>query len=138
MQHNRDFWLRVRGTSMMPTLQPGDVCHVQVEPSFHLRAGDIVIYWRKSRPVVHRIVFCWRGWIIARGDNQACPDPPVARQAILGRVVSAERNNRCVNLHTQGWPRYLYMASTWAKAILTSLRRGLSSADRRLHSRPRH
>lgn len=83
----------VAGSSMLPTLRPGDV--VVVRWGARVRPGDVVVLRRPDRPdllVVKRVV--WRepdGWEV-RGDNPAASDDSrafglVPDAAVVGRVL---------------------------------------------------
>ncbi len=88
--------LRVQGTSMLPALWPGDVVEIVTAEVSRLRPGDLLLVDRDSR------FFCPRflgtversGRLLLRtkGDLLAREDPPVAPDAVLGRVdaVSGE------------------------------------------------
>lgn len=106
----------VRGTSMMPTLCPGDTCLVHLGER-DVRPGDIIVYWRGRGLVVHRVVWCRGDWVWTRGDALVCPDPRVRREHILGVVVAAEREGEPIPLYTSGKGRYVYMVITWWRAV---------------------
>ena len=83
----------VRGTSMEPTLAPGSVIEVDFSPA-HIRAGDLLVFRQAELIVVHRLVSGRRGGKLLRTQGDACPDPdpPVARDDVLGRVTALERS----------------------------------------------
>ena len=55
------------------------------------RPGDVVLYSRKGRLFVHRLVEMSGGAVVTRGDSMLDADPPVAAGDVLGRVESIER-----------------------------------------------
>ena len=83
--------LRVTGTSMMPSVWPGDILHIRRQDATAALPGDIVLVHRQGRLCAHRVVKkitkggepCW----ITRGDSLPDDDPPVSRQELLGRVT---------------------------------------------------
>jgi signal peptidase I len=90
--------LRVVGSSMIPTLWPGDeVLVFRCEPS-ELQPNSIVMFRRNRGLVVHRLVLRTAGHIIARGDALSFPDEPVLFSDVVGRVESVLRNGRPVDL----------------------------------------
>lgn len=86
------------GTSMLPTVWPGDLLTIQSVAHDEIVAGDIVLILRDRRFLVHRLVerrpvqdsVSW----ITRGDAMPHNDPPTAACGLLGRVVSVQRANR--------------------------------------------
>ncbi len=55
------------------------------------RPGDVVLFSRKGRLFVHRVVEMSGGAVVTRGDSMLDADPPVAVSDVLGRVESIER-----------------------------------------------
>lgn len=70
-------------------LSHGDLSIV-VRPS-NPKMGDILIYRRfgSDFTVVHRLVDVQNDFYITKGDNNALPDPPVAKQYVIGKFVFA-------------------------------------------------
>ena len=89
--------LRVFGTSMVPSILPGDLISVQRANVSEISLGEIVLYAREGRLFVHRVVGC-KGWpenshLITRGDWLRHNDPPISSSELLGRVILIERGN---------------------------------------------
>jgi hypothetical protein len=90
--------LRAWGTSMLPSVWPGDVLTIQGVAHDELVPGDIVLALRDNRFFVHRLIerrelqdcTLW----ITRGDAMPCNDPPSTALGLLGRVASILRANR--------------------------------------------
>lgn len=90
------------GTSMVPAIQPGDLLSIQPVNPKEVLSGDIVVYARDERLIVHRIVRTSAGssgaCLVTRGDRLLRDDPPVPGDDLLGRVTRIERKQRLVNL----------------------------------------
>jgi len=90
--------LRAWGTSMLPTLWPGDLLTVQAATRDHVIPGDIVLVLRDKRCFVHRLVAqqasADRVSVITCGDAMPDHDPPAAATELLGRVIGVRRGNR--------------------------------------------
>lgn len=95
--------LRVFGTSMVPSILPGDLISVQRAGVSEISSGEVVLYVREGRMFVHRVVD--RGVVacagspehlllITRGDRLRHNDPPVSSAELLGRVISIERGDQ--------------------------------------------
>jgi signal peptidase I len=89
--------LRVFGTSMVPSILPGDLISVQRAGMSEISSGEIVLYSRDGRLFVHRAVACTncpeQPLLITRGDRHDHNDPPVYSAELLGRVTSIQRTN---------------------------------------------
>ena len=99
--------LRVFGTSMVPSLLPGDLVSIHRASLEDISPGEVVLFLRKGRLFVHRVVDRKvvatadrreESYLITRGDRLCHEDPPVSSLELLGRVVCVERGNRKVEL----------------------------------------
>ena len=105
--------LRVFGTSMAPSILPGDLISVQRAVMSEISSGDIVLYEREGRMFAHRVVGCMQSpggsLLIARGDRLRHNDPPVSSRELLGKVISIERGNsqRRPASCLSGWERMI-------------------------------
>ena len=83
--------LAVTGTSMLPTLAPGDFLVVRWRA--RVRRGDLVVVRLPGRPLgVKRVVrVVAEGWWVEGDNPEASTDSralgPVSPDAVLGRVV---------------------------------------------------
>ncbi|MDH3404971.1 MAG: S26 family signal peptidase [Acidobacteriota bacterium] len=80
----------VAGGCMRPCLETGD--RIRVRGGRIYWPGDVVAFHREDgRLLVHRVLGYFpgrRGWsIVAKGDGLSREDEPVARRAVIGRVV---------------------------------------------------
>jgi signal peptidase I len=104
--------LCVFGTSMVPSILPGDLISVQRAAISEIACGEIVLYSREGRMFAHRVVgragrveqpFAVQSesLLITRGDRLRYNDPPVSSSELLGRVISIERGEQKVNTSSQ-------------------------------------
>lgn len=84
--------LRAFGTSMVPSVLPGDLISVQRAGLSEISPGEIVLYSREGRLFAHRVVARAGSHddprLITRGDRLFHNDPPVSSSELLGRVTS--------------------------------------------------
>lgn len=97
--------LKVQGTSMIPTVWPGDVVTVQCTSHDFVIERDIVLVFRDRRLFVHRLVTTVtqeseRYWI-TRGDAMPQNDPPALPSEVLGKVIAVERGRQTLPLKSQ-------------------------------------
>ena len=85
--------LPVTGSSMFPSMQPGDLLDVR-RPDGPIQSGDLVVFQRHGRLVVHRVVGQSGDLIVTRGDRLRHNDAPVPAAEILGYVAAIERRGR--------------------------------------------
>lgn len=90
--------LKAWGTSMLPSVWPGDLLTIQGAAHDEVVAGDIVLVLRDSRFFVHRLVEMRPSQdcdsLITRGDAMPDNDPPAAASELLGRVAGIRRGDR--------------------------------------------
>jgi Peptidase S24-like len=90
--------LKAWGTSMLPSVWPGDLLTIQSVAHEEVVPGEIVLVLRESRFLIHRLVERRKdvgciSWI-TRGDAMPHNDPPAAASELLGRVTGIRRGNR--------------------------------------------
>ena len=96
---------------MFPCLQPGDLLEIH-RPASPIRTGDVVVFDRHGKLVVHRVAGQTGDLLITRGDRLHHPDAPVPADAILGCVTAIERRGRRIS------PRF----TLWRRIVSTVLR----------------
>jgi len=85
-------WVTLQGTSMAPSLRPGDRLLVtRVTPHSALQPGELLIVKRAGMLVAHRFVARIASKIVTRGDGASEDDPPIPEQAVLAHVVAVRR-----------------------------------------------
>lgn len=92
--------LRALGSSMLPTLWPGDVLTIESAARLAPVPGDIVLTLQNQRPFIHRVEemrsFNGRLQWITRGDAVPQSDPTVEGVELLGRVSAIHRHSRVI------------------------------------------
>lgn len=92
------FRLRAWGTSMLPSIWPGDLLTIQQTDPGEVAPGDVLFVVREGRAIAHRLVEWQQGFegllCITRGDALPYVDPPVVASAMLGRVSRICRGGR--------------------------------------------
>jgi len=104
--------LRVQGSSMLPSLRPGDVLRVERRRPAEVAAGTIILYSREQRLFAHRVLrkedSGGDSTLLVRGDRLPRPDPPVLPDELLGEVTWVERGGAgFVPARRAGWAAIL-------------------------------
>jgi hypothetical protein len=90
--------IKAWGTSMLPSLWPGDLLTIHGAAHDEVVPGDIVLVLRDNRFFVHRLVEIRPSQdcdsLITRGDAMPDNDPPAAASELLGRVAGIRRGDR--------------------------------------------
>lgn len=93
--------LRVFGTSMVPSILPGDLISVRRADLHEISIGEVVLYRHPAGLAAHRVVakadVSNEAFLITRGDRLCQNDPPVSASELLGRVTSIERGRRRIH-----------------------------------------
>src|ERR1700730_16364085 len=90
--------LRVFGTSMVPSILPGDLISVQHAAVSEISVGEIVLFTRNGRMFAHRVVGLKRSaeqsfedqgesLLTTRGERLRHNDPPVFWSELFGKVI---------------------------------------------------
>jgi len=100
-----------RGSSMVPTIYPGDILHVERDPFLRLRLGDIVLASREKRFYAHRVVrltaLGGKPRVITRGDALTENDPAFFDEEVLGRVTTVVRGTKRIELENRSTQKVL-------------------------------
>jgi hypothetical protein len=86
--------LQALGTSMLPSIWPGDVLCIEHKTGGEMVRGDIVLVARDSRFFVHRLIERSELRWITRGDSLPQNDEPIAEAQVLGKVSLIHRKTR--------------------------------------------
>jgi hypothetical protein len=90
------------GSSMNPTLKPGDRLQIIPYDGRIIQQGDVIVFIspEDGSKVVHRVVSLNSTGIKTQGDNCNHEDDwLLSREDIIGRVVSAQRGNRGLRVY---------------------------------------
>src|ERR1035438_8600472 len=89
--------LAVSGSSMLPSIWPGDILEIHWVAAADISKGDIVVFARENRLIVHRVLRMTREGehltINTRGDRSARVDAPLSVNELLGRVQTIDRKS---------------------------------------------
>ena len=131
--------LRIKaiGTSMLPTLWPGDLLTIRLHEFERVLPGELILYARQNRFFVHRVIRklvrdrCHM--LVTRGDALPHPDLPIGAQDFLGKVVAIERAGRFLtNSTTRTWWGSLLglvlSRCDWLRAVTLRLQRARSGS----------
>jgi hypothetical protein len=88
--------LRTLGTSMLPSIWPGDVLNIENKVGEEIVPGNIALVRRDGRFFVHRLVESCNSQWITRGDSLPQNDPPVLEAQVLGKVSTIHRMSRVI------------------------------------------
>jgi signal peptidase I len=91
--------LQVTGSSMLPSVWPGDMLIIDRLDTGDVSKGEIVLFGRDRRLFVHRVVKAaanGESTILTRGDAMPQPDLPVSTQSLLGKVSFIVRDGKLI------------------------------------------
>ena len=107
--------LQVSGSSMLPTLWPGDTVRIEKRPQAQLEVGDIVLYERVDRFFLHRVVDLRvagsETTLITRGDAVPQADALVPIDQVKGVLTGVRRGEEWVALPRRPSPISWFAAS---------------------------
>ena len=119
---NGDFWLQVKGTSMLPIFREGDRILVQRLKSLPVR-GDVLALRQSKSLVAHRLLrlsYDSRGerTCLTQGDHALSPDPPIPIDQVAGLAVLLQRGPKVLRLDNPDWMRVGNAISLYQQAFL--------------------
>src|SRR5258708_17176274 len=97
--------LRTYGSSMLPWMRPGDISRVRRTNVENVRCGDLVLFRRHNRLLVHRLVDervkLGVRQVSAKGDAHPDSDGWLEMDELLGRQWVIYRRTRHIRLETR-------------------------------------
>ena len=96
LQSYRELRVRVLGSSMLPTIWPGDILTMHPCGIAEACLGDIVLFSRQGRLFAHRVVSRCGDCLLTQGDGASDPDPPVRPGELIGRVFEIVRRGKAL------------------------------------------
>jgi len=120
--------LRALGTSMLPSIWPGNVLNIKSMTAEDAATGDIVLFEHDDRFFIHRLIEKRDLEWTTRGDSLPHDDPAVSPSAFLGRVSAIHRGHRVIVPKAQ--PSLPLRAIAWALGHCDLLLRLALRADR--------
>jgi signal peptidase I len=93
--------LRVTGSSMLPSILPGDVLWFRRCAANEARTGEVVLFTREGRLFAHRLIARSAGRLVTQGDGVTAPDPPLEPEQLVGRACRILRRGRMLRPATR-------------------------------------
>jgi hypothetical protein len=129
-------WIEATGGSMGSLIPPGSRLLVEFGRAPE-RPGEVIVFRRDAAIVAHRLV-ARRGHrgrterLIAKGDAEALPDRPIARDDVLGVVRAVGTpSGRLVSATLGGWSgAVVARVSWWSGRVGRVARRAATRAPR--------
>lgn len=98
--------LPVQGKSMRPFLKEGRDTIQLVKPDGQFKKGDIVVYRRNEKYLLHRIVAVGTETVSIAGDDEFQPDTGVDRDRIVAVVSKIRRDGKIIDKNDIIWKFY--------------------------------
>lgn len=118
-----------RGTSMLPTIFPGDILFIRREIMANVRCGDVVLFRQGRYLCTHRVVRNRDNGegpvLITRGDASARDDAPISERQMLGRVMRVLRGRKRFELtgRPTSWNRIVGWGAAHSEGVVSGLLR---------------
>ncbi len=99
LQEHGEARMRAQGTSMLPSIRPGDVLIIEAADVSEIPLGAIAVWRRGERLVAHRVIEQMVSAdgslkLVTCGDRQQQRDESIGDEELLGRVTMIQRGPR--------------------------------------------
>src|SRR5579884_2713128 len=92
--------MKALGSSMLPSIWPGDIVLIASAGSEQFEVGAIVVIRKSAGLLIHRLI-ARAAWLTSRGDAMPQADPPVRPGDVLGKVTKVYRGMREIRIRRQ-------------------------------------
>ena len=90
---------RVQGSSMLPSIRPGDEIEIRAARFDNIDPGGVIAYLRTDRLFVHRVMKRdTQQLLVTHGDTLPQADAPISESEFLGSVAAVFRNGKTIEL----------------------------------------
>lgn len=121
--------IRVTGSSMLPTVLPGDILSFRTCQPDSLAPGGIVLIRRDGRLFAHRLLARTPDGLLTQGDSLPQPDPSTPAADFLGVLVAQQRVGRDIPVSTAPrFGRWLMRHSALARRLFLRWHRSTITA----------
>ena len=83
----KEFSFRLEGNSMFPIIKNSDKITIAYVPYLNLKSGDIILFEKENKLILHRIIKKNKSSVITKGDNMVFLDKEINKKDILGKVI---------------------------------------------------
>lgn len=111
--------LKMQGTSMFPSIKPGEFAVIKPIDFTTLRVGQVIVFQEGSRWVAHRLLEIQNEHFIAQGDSLITADLPIEKTQLIGVVNSV--NSKTTYAKLRPIPQLLNRSMLRAKRLLQKL-----------------
>jgi signal peptidase I len=134
LQQHGEARMRANGTSMLPSIRPGDIVVIERAAIYEIPPGAIAFWRRGEQLVAHRVTERTADGsgnlqLVTRGDRQQHCDEPIAAAQLLGRVTWVIRGAYTILLEPEPslgarLLRFISRFTDWPAALLVLCTRG--------------
>ncbi|HWJ79397.1 MAG TPA: signal peptidase I [Niallia sp.] len=88
------------GISMYPYIKKGNICRFVQFNEMNVKKGDVLLYHSISGQLIaHRLLAVnitetYQKQFILKGDTNLCPDEPINKNQIIGKLTTIENSKR--------------------------------------------
>ena len=122
LDDNHTLSFRMQGFSMYPTLQAGDLGHVEKCSADDLSIGDLIVFRANDKLVAHRLVDIFhqnnQRVFVAKGDHNSYKDAPFTDNELVGRITSIQRKNRTIKSQSLYMKFHLFNSKNFSKILI--------------------
>lgn len=105
------------GTSMLPLLRQGKDVFLVQKPFRELRKNDVVLYKRKDKYILHRIIKINGENLVIIGDNCVTKEYDIKTKDVLGIMTHITRSNKNIDVEkSKSYKWYVRFLSVYRPA----------------------
>ena len=97
------------GLSMFPFLLPGTIIRIKRCKLSQVNKGDIILFTRDNKIVLHRCIKRDNNMIYTKGDSLVKSDTPFSFDNYLGKLIAYKRRNEFQSVNNKSFQYYARM-----------------------------
>lgn len=99
LQDKKKIQIKASGCSMLPLFREGDEFIIEQPDNANLRKGDILIYLKENKLIVHRLhSILPNNKLLLWGDFNRQPDLPIEKSEIIAKATHFIRDKKTIKL----------------------------------------
>jgi hypothetical protein len=106
VEDGKEIEIPVYGLSMFPFLRPGNIVRIKKTAFEDFKKGDLIVFQREDKLVLHRVVKTSCSFIESQGDSLLRRDSPIFKGTLVAVVTSYKRKLRFYKVKSAGFRFY--------------------------------
>ena len=110
----RQFFLKIKGISMLPVLFSEDIVYFNKTYFNRLKNNDVILVKKNHHYFTHRIIYKIKSYLITKGDNNLLSDGKIYPSQVIAKAIKIKRQGKTINIEDL----YLFQSTLYFQEVV--------------------